>query len=185
VHLLIANDFPDHPVNVGRSKQLLFNIEVRLTHCENKMPEGTFDHRLHTAQVPFYFTLRNTNADSPDFNTSIWLGFMTFDYRYETPLRGERYKWDPVTAQYIYQIPQDDMWGNTRFHDMEWHQTNLDIRPFILRAVETLRQEKSVYTQSDLNDLEIVRINFGWEIPGIFDAGILVRNISLRVVEYQ
>ena len=32
-------------------------------------------------------------------------------------------------------------------------------------------------------DLELTGMNFGWEVPGTFDAGLQIRNLSIRIVE--
>ena len=180
-HLLIKQHF-EKPVNVGRAKRLEYGIEVRLVHCENRMKEDEFQTSLHTAQAPFFFILRNTNRASADFNESIWLGIMSFDYRYPQTRDTEKIKWNVGTKKYIYNIPETAIWGNISFHDMEWHRASLDILPLVERAVEAMHS-KGVFLHTELSDLELTDMNFGWEVPGTFDAGVMVRGISLITYE--
>lgn len=41
---------------------------------------------------------------------------------------------------------------------------------------------KGYFKDTDWEDLEITGMNFGWEIPGTFDAAVSIRNISLKVL---
>ena len=44
-------------------------------------------------------------------------------------------------------------------------------------------QEKGTFTHTVPADLVLTGMNFGWEVPGTFDAGLMVRNMSIRVVK--
>ena len=44
-------------------------------------------------------------------------------------------------------------------------------------------QEKGVFTHTVPKDLVLTGMNFGWEVPGTFDAGLEVRNMSIRIVK--
>lgn len=180
-HLLIEQTFERKP-NVGRAKELIFSMALRLMKCENKMKEGEFNESFHTAQSPFYFILRNTNEQSEDFNKSIWLGIPSFDYRYTRMSENEVISWDVGTNMYIYNVPQKLIWGDISFQDMEWHKTETDILPLIKQAVESMKS-KDLFLRTSLSDLELVGMNFGWEVPGTFDAAILVKGISLKVID--
>ena len=46
-------------------------------------------------------------------------------------------------------------------------------------------REKGSFTDSRWEDLAITGMNFGWEIPGTFDAELKVRGMSLRAEEIQ
>jgi hypothetical protein len=93
----------------------------------------------------------------------------------------ERIMWDKGTSTYMYSVPEQKIWGDVNLHDGEWHQGKADLKPLILRALEAMR-EKEVFMNTKPGDLVITGMTFGWEVPGIFDAAIRVRNISLRVI---
>jgi hypothetical protein len=180
-HLLVQQDFPKMP-NIGKVKQLNFSMQLKLEKCENKMGTAEFNRNLHTAQSPFYFILRNTNKESEDYNASIWFGIHSFDYRYTRMSETESISWDIGTSMYIYTVPQKPVWGDISFQDNQWHKAQADILPLIIKAVNAMKA-KGLFQATSLFDLVLTGMNFGWEIPGTFDAAIVVKEISLKVVE--
>ncbi|MDO5570299.1 MAG: hypothetical protein Q4F97_02385 [Bacteroidales bacterium] len=181
VHLLIQQDFDKMP-NIEKSKHIYLSFSVRLIECENKMKDDEFDSNIHTAQAPFYLYLRNTNKNSVDYNHALWLGISTFDYRYPNTLENDNVHLDKGTNTYIYTTSQTEFWGNISFQDKKWHETSVDIKPIIVKAVEKLKG-KNVFNNTSLSDIEITGMNFGWEIPGTFDAAIVIKAISLNIIE--
>lgn len=180
-HLLIQQDFAK-PLNPGRAKALRFHIELRVVECINKMKPEEYDEHLHTAQSPFYFFIRNSNQDSEDYGLSLWLGISSFDYRYDSTRKEEYVQWDKGTKMYIYVIPETDIWGDVSFQDGRWHTADTDILPFLQKALERIKDEK-IFLHTSISDLEITGMNFGWEVPGTFDAALQVRGISLKMME--
>ena len=157
-------------------------MDLRIEHCERRMSDEQYDESLHTAQSPFYFFMRNTNPRSPDYGLSLWVGVPSFDYRYERLSDEEYVQWDIGTATYIYAIPPRSIWGDVSFHDGEWHSARLDLLPLIRRGVAAM-QAKGQFVHTMPEDLELTGMNFGWEVPGTFDAGLQIRNLSIRIVE--
>lgn len=179
-HLLIEQSFVHCP-NIGKVKELNFSIDIRLEKCERKMTDSEYNPGLHTAQSPFYFVLKNVNHQSKDFNSFIWLGIPSFDYRYQRMNNQETTSWDIGTSTYIYNVPQLAVWGDIVFQDNQWHEARIDILPLIRQGVENMR-EKGYFKDTVWDDLEISGMNFGWEIPGTFDAAVSIKNLSLKVV---
>lgn len=179
-HLLIEQSFGRHP-NIGKVKQLNFSMEIKLEKCEKKMSDSDYNKEIHTAQSPFYLVLKNVNEQSEDFNSFIWLGIPSYDYRYQRMKDQESISWDIGTATYIYNVPQLSVWGDIAFQDKQWHQAKLDVLPLIKKGIEKMR-EKGYFKDTLWDDIEICGMNFGWEIPGTFDAAVSVRNISLKVI---
>lgn len=179
-HLLIEQTFSRRP-NIGRVEHLNFSMEVKLEKCERKMSDADYNPEIHTAQSPFYFILRNVDEQSDDFNSFIWIGIPSYDYRYERMMDKELVSWDAGTSTYIYNLPQLTVWGDITFHDRQWHRAQADLLPLIKEAVQKMKS-KGYFKDTDWEDLEITGMNFGWEIPGTFDAAVSIRNISLKVL---
>ena len=179
-HLLIEQSFPRCP-NIGKVKQLDFSMEIKLEKCERRMSDADYNPEIHTAQSPFYFILRNVDEQSADFNSFIWIGIPSYDYRYERMMDKELVSWDAGTSTYIYNLPQLTIWGDITFHDKQWHRAQADLLPLIKEAVQKMKG-KGYFKDTDWEDLEITGMNFGWEIPGTFDAAVSIRNISLKVL---
>lgn len=178
-HLLIEQDFKISNTNIGQSERLEFSMELKLEKEENKMTPETFNPLLHTAQTPFYFFIINKNQNSSDYNQHIWFGIPSYDYRYSELSNIENVLWDIGTNTFIYTVPPRSIWGNISFQDKKWHKCECDLKPWIARALEAMK-EKDVFLNTTLNDLAITGMNFGWEVPGTFDVAIRVKNISLK-----
>ena len=178
IHLLVQQDF-QAPPRIAEIEALHFGMELRINHCHNRMGEA-FDETLHTAQAPFYLMVRNLNSESKDYGLGLWVGIPTFDYRYQRLADKETVHWDVGTATYIYTIPPRTVWGDVNLGDGKWHKADKDILPMVQRAVEAMR-EKGSFTDSRWEDLAITGMNFGWEIPGTFDAELKVRGMSLEI----
>ncbi|MCD6598090.1 MAG: hypothetical protein J7L04_10400 [Bacteroidales bacterium] len=181
-HLLISQNFHDESPNVGEADRLDFSMEIKLEKCENKMTTRTYNSSIHTAQTPFYFMLVNNNKNSADYHQRIWFGLPSFDFRYPILRYNETVLWDIGTSTFIYGVPETKIWGNVSLHDGNWHTTHIDIKPLIKRALEAMK-EHDVFRNTTLEDLIITSMNFGWEVPGTFDAAIRVRGISLKSIK--
>lgn len=177
-HLLIEQDFDNRP-NAGKSSCIVFSMAYRLEYCEKLMTDSEYNEALHTAQSPLYFILRNTNPQSADCNKFIWLGIQTFDYRYRQTTEHETISWDAGTNTYIYNIPQRPLWGDIDFHDGKWHRLQADLLPHIRMCLDKMK-EKGFFKDTNLSDLEISGMNFGWEVPGTFRAAASIKDLSLR-----
>jgi hypothetical protein len=181
-HLLIAQNFDEAGPNVGEADRLDFSMAIKLEKCENKMEGRSYNVSLHTAQSPFYFMIVNNNKNSEDYNQRIWFGLPSFDYRYTSSRDDEIVLWDIGTSTFIYGVPETTIWGNVSFQDGNWHETHIDIKPLIIRALEAMK-EHDVFIHTLPEDMIITSMNFGWEVPGTFDAAIRVRGISLKSIQ--
>ncbi|MBO9591901.1 MAG: hypothetical protein J7599_03265 [Niabella sp.] len=178
---LIQQDFPDLP-DIGSMQHLYFSAALKIVKCERKMTDQEYDPIIHTAQTPLYFILKNRNPRSKDYNYAIWLGVQSFDYRYPKMNPNEEIGFDNDTHMYMYNIPQTAVWGaKTTFHDLQWHRARVDLLPSVLQAIESMRS-KGAFLHSELSDLVVAGMNFGWECPGTFDVALEVQGLSLRVV---
>jgi len=175
-HLLIEQNFTFSP-SVSTAKKILFSMEIMLVKCENKMVSGTYDPSKHTAQSPLYLVIRDSKT-----NSYIWFGIPSFDFRYMVLKDQSSTSWDEGTQTYISSAAPRTIWGNVNLHDKQWHKADIDIRPFILAAFESVKREGKFQT-TKLEDLKITGMNFGWEVPGTFDAAIRVKNISLKIMK--
>lgn len=126
--------------------------------------------------------MRNTNPPSPDYGLSLWVGVPSFDYRYERLSDEEYVQWDIGTATYIYAIPPRSIWGDVSFHDRGVAQ-----RPARPAAADPARRRRHAGQRTvrpyhaggsgaDGHELRV-------EVPGTFDAGLQIRNLSIRIVE--
>ncbi len=189
-HLLVNQEFGNgHAIRDMNS--LRFRMKTRITKCISHMARETFDSSLHTAQVSLFLILRNADMTDivdreehawgayPEQETGdwIWLGVPIYDYRHPELSVEERTMWDKGTQKLIYVVPSADIWESP-LHDGQWHQADLDIYPLLRRAYD-VAVSKGGFVNVPFDDLSIVSMNVGWEVPGTFDCGIQIGEIRL------
>ena len=175
-HLLIEQNLAGRPFHDFASVN--FNIEFCVDHCIANT-EKPLDPRLHTAHITAFWTVHNTNKDSNDYKDMIWFGVPLYDVRHPNPrghqaLDGGK---DDATGKFICTIPGD------RFFDEpieigKWYALSCDIAPLIREALAA-SQEKGFLEDTRYEDLAATSFNLGWEVPGPYDCGITLRNLSL------
>lgn len=177
VHLLIEQSI-DSGFHLSDFATITVGFSLRLLYCTSFMTADMFNPGLHTAQSPFYLFLRNTNPASTDHGKCLWFGIPSFDRR-DRQLPGEAaLSWDVGTGMYIYALPPRDVWGNINFNDHQWHNCLIDLKPRLEQALADMRSH-DLFTHSSPDDFSITSMNFGWEIPGIFDAAVQIRDLSI------
>ncbi|MCX6887778.1 MAG: hypothetical protein NTX27_22390, partial [Verrucomicrobia bacterium] len=63
----------------------------------------------------------------------------------------------------------------------EWITIDKDLRPLFLEALQTAWQRGFLNESHDLADYGLTGMNMGWEVPGLFDVAVQVRDLSLEV----
>ncbi len=176
--LLIAQDFPAAITPVDNSKGLIFSMEAKLIKSERYMTDNEYDSKKHTAHTPFHLVLQNMNPNSEDYGAMIWFGLPVYDYRKTALTTTHSIQLDVFSQKLIYNVPGNLVWDNT-LQDGEWHQAHVDLIPLIKQAYE-VGLDIGIFTNSSMEDMRITGMNYGWEVPGTFDAAIEVKNISLK-----
>jgi hypothetical protein len=176
VHLLIEQSFSFAPF-VNTAKRIDFSVQLMLLKCDNKMAPGTFNPSLHTAQSPMYFVVRGKGNDG-----YIWFGIPSFDYRDVVLSDQPATMWDTGTQTYIANIAPSTVWGSTKFKVNEWRSGKIDLKPQIIAAFNAVKA-LGKFPNTTVDDLKITGMNFGWEIPGTFDAAIKIKKLSLKIVK--
>ncbi|MGN0234277.1 MAG: hypothetical protein ACI4B5_07655 [Bacteroidaceae bacterium] len=181
-HLLIEQPFTGAHVHLKNYQSVTMSFDVRLDYCRNGMAKGTYDSGVHAAQTPFFFYVINANPDSEGYRDAVWLGIPSFDNREEGTSEERHYQWDIGTSTYIYTISTREAWGDVDFLDHQWHSTRVDILA-LLRDAIAKQQENGYFKHTRLEDMIIMSMNFGWEMPGSFDGSVSIRNLNLEGIE--
>ena len=180
VHLLIEQSM-DSGFRIADFAGITVGFSLRLLYCTSFMSGDMFNPGLHTAQSPFYLFLRNTNPNSPDHNKCLWFGIPSYDWRDKRLTDEAAISWDVGTNMYIYAMPPRTVWGDILFTDHQWHTCNIDLKPCLEKAIADMRSHNQ-FLHSTPDDFSIASMNFGWEIPGIFDAAVQIKNLSIAGV---
>jgi hypothetical protein len=193
-HLLASAALTDprHPSDACRvdaMKRLDVSLACRLTEFADKNPDA--NPGLHAAQFQLFLYVQNLTPGDDGFGDMLWFGIPVFDNR--RPQKEETYQRDggkaDASGKFIYSLASDacQPHGQTFFRDgrvdagpeARWTQLRVDAAPWILRAF-TLARQSGYLATTELKDLYVSGLNFGWEMPGTYDAVMQVRGFSLR-----
>ena len=176
-HLLIEQKLHARPF--AEFTAVPFTVEFRVEKCD-AATDTPMDNGLHTAHITAFWTVHNINKSSKDHNNMIWFGVPLYDVRYPNP-RGHQaldVGQADATGKFICTIP------GVRFFDEpiaigNWYALSCDLAPLIQEALAA-SQAKGFLTDTKYEDLAATSFNLGWEVPGTYDCGITLRNLSLR-----
>jgi hypothetical protein len=144
------------------------------------MGSNEYNESLHTAQITLYFSVANINKNSPYYQDFLWFGVPIYDYR----IKNLQLSWtedshiEGATQKFIY-VPAANNFFMGSMHDQKWISiTNIDILPHIRDAFNKA-QELGYLPTARYEDLALTSTNFGWEMPGTFDAMYEFKNLRL------
>ncbi len=158
---------------------------LRLSFCvpefRDATPEGELDPSLHAAIAVFYVILKDMNPQSPAYGDFINFCVMLYDNR--TPVTPESLFVDsgqnPIDAtnMMIYTMDSSTYAGEV-YADGVWHDIDIDLMPYFQHALRET-QERGYMAGTKMEDLCISSVFFGFEVPGVMDCELRVRDLSL------
>ena len=172
---------PDAP-SLADLSRLDFGIRVRLLFDRRNATSG-HDPRLHAAQFVFFLTIQNLNRASPGHGDYFWFGVMLYDDRY--PVTSLKAQLDagspkkPATGKLIYDI------GVKPFTERvvaagEWVDVHGDLLPHVIVGLNEAWRRGYLGDSKNLSDYRVGSAVLGWEITGLNDAAMAVRNLRCQ-----
>lgn len=193
-HLLVSaaltdTRYPSGLCRVASMQRLDVALECRLTAFADKHPEADPD--LHAAQFQLFLYVQDLNTDSPGYGDMLWFGIPVFDSR--RPTKEETFQRDggkpDASGRFIYSLPTKACQpeGATFFKNGkacadergDWTRIRINAAPWIVYAYQ-LARKNGYLKDTELADLYVSGLNFGWEMPGTYDASMQVRGFSIR-----
>ena len=175
VHLLVQQDFDNAP-SLAELSACCLHAELRLNHSQLfRTPD--YSASKHAAQYFIYFSVANRNRNSPGYGQYFWFGIPVYDDRqriapaYQAQDFGE-------TKMFIY-TPAADVFAQDSPHDGKWVNFDADLLPLMVQGLNAGWKGGFMPGSRELADYRIAGIFIGWEVPGIFDVEIQLRNLSL------
>ena len=180
--------YPSDICRVDQMKRLDVVLECRLTEFADKNPGADPD--LHAAQFQLFLYVQNLTQGDDGFGDMLWFGIPVFDSR--GPVKQESYQRDggkpDASGKFIYSLPSKECQreGQTFFKegrivadkDARWTAVRINAAPWIAYAFK-LARKNGYLLNTELKDLYVSGLNFGWEMPGTYDAAMQVRGFSL------
>lgn len=177
VHLLVEQEIVSMPT-LTSAATLPFHLEARLLKSQLFKSE-LFDAGKHAAQYQVFFYLQNKNKESKSYGELIWFGIPVYDNRMRYT---ERYEAQDFagSGMFICTLAHTDLSADSA-HDEKWITLQGDLLPKMKEAF-TIAQQKGFMQNANLEDIHISGMNMGWEVPGLLDVSLQIRNLSLRYV---
>jgi hypothetical protein len=135
---------------------------------------------LHAAQFLVYLTVANRNPKASGYQECFWFGIPVYDNRnsiiptYEAQDFGN-------TKLFIF-TPGSTNFTAASTHAGEWVTFAKDLLPLIREGLEHARAKGFIKGSADLADYRPLGIFIGWEVPGMFQVELQIRNLSLKAV---
>ena len=193
-HIMLENSYflaaSENPgaLYVNNMDHLRLQISQQLSFYEDHMGESA-DPSLHACSFYMYIYMKGLN-DSGRVE-QLWFGIPMFDNRYNyCPEYGAKDTGkEDATGLFIYNVPGKDITTVT-WHDEEtgvpvgstdnaWMDVDIDLIPYIERAL-TLAQEQGYMKGVKMESVYVDGMNLGWEMPGTYDAEMIIKNLSLK-----
>ena len=182
VHLLVEQRF-ERPPSVDSLSRADLHIAARLKHfLRGEMPG--YSPQVHAATIQIFFTLQNRNKQSAGFGQYLWFGVPLFDDRHRIPksYQAKDAGKEDATGMFIYTVAGGEFTAQSQ-HDREWVTIDRDLLPFMRAGLKTAWERGFLKDSQSLADYRITGMNLGWEVTGIFDVEMQLRNLSLKVTE--
>jgi hypothetical protein len=179
VHLLVEQSFVDPPALSGLVSARL-RLKARLLHSQVHRT-ADYSPGLHAAQFQLFLMLQNRNRQSAGYGKLLWFGIPLYDDRARFP-KEHKQQDTGGTAMFIF-TPGGEVFSDRSAHERQWITVDTELRPLMLESLETAWERGFLRESRDLADYRITGMNLGWEVPGLFDVEMQVRNLSLRVRE--
>lgn len=174
VHMLLGQGFYDETY-VSEMSELILDISFTLNKMENKTG-AAYNPSIHAAQLQLFFVVKSSNPS--EVNAGLWFGMPFFDNR-ETQTTSPNGGFDKGTNMYISSM------GNAAYMDeLATVGEKVVIKHNLLPEIKTALENAQAlgYMQSTtFEDLYLVNMNIGWELPGIFDVGVDIHNYNLKM----
>ncbi|MCL5096828.1 MAG: hypothetical protein M1608_04750 [Candidatus Omnitrophica bacterium] len=181
VHLLVQQDLVNPPA-LGSLKACRFHMEARLKRSR-LVNTNDYSPARHAAQYFVYLTVANRNPEAPGFGECFWFGIPVYDDRHRVVPAYEAQDFGE-TKLFIY-TPASDTFARKSTHDGEWVTFEQDLLPLILEGLEHARAKGFIKGSTELADYRPLGIFIGWEVPGMFDVDLQIRNLSMKIRSRQ
>ncbi len=182
-HLLLTyHSATDEYLKLSDKKEIYMDVDYTLTKFEDKMPEGTTDPNLHTAQYQWFLVVKNLNKDSKDFGDFFWFGLSYFDARNEySPYYAARDGGkESHTGAFIFMPAMKEILGSqgpTKVNKPM--RVNTEILPYLKTGLKVAK-ENGFLPDTNWEDLYVVDMNIGWEVPGTYSVGVYIEKLNIN-----
>jgi hypothetical protein len=177
VHLLVQQDFVDPP-RLGNLQRCFVSLDARLKRSI-LVTTNAYSPSLHAAQFLVYLTLANRNPAAPGYGECFWFGIPVFDNRYPMVPAYEAQDFGD-TKLFIF-TPGTKEFCSESLQGGQWVRFRRDLLPLMREGFAHGQVKGFFKPSSKWEDFRPLGIFIGWEVPGVFDVDLQIRDLSLLV----
>jgi len=181
--LLCECEIPESRIlKISDKKEIRMTIDYKVLRIEDKMPSGTTNVNLHSAQFQWFITVQNRNTVSAEFGRYIWFGLDFHDKRYDyAPFYAAQDGGkENNTGAFIYMPDMKPLMSNQGKAEInKKFNVDIDVLP-IIREAFTLAQQRNFLTKTKWEDLYVGATNIGWEVPGTYDVAVEINQFDIK-----
>jgi len=181
-HLLVSQSISEPGGHLGSQApsiadmaSLDFQIDARLLY-DNRITTGGYDPSIHASQYNIFYTVQNLNTASTGFGDFLWFGTSLYDDRVD--VTGQVVLVDGFSQKLIYGIGIEPF-TSEKIADGNWMTIGGDLLPRMKSALQEAWNQGLLLDSQDFADYKIGGMNMGWEMPGLNDASLQIRNYSV------
>lgn len=176
VHLLLEQPKFDAAVRVAATEAIWCEIEFELTMFQSLLAEPL---PIHATQFQLFLYLKNTSGGAGQ-REFLWFGLSLFDNREQFTKTYAAQDFAMENGNFIYTV------GSERFLTESVAlgkrlRVRYDILPELRHALATAKQ-RGFMKASSMDELVLDGMNIGWEVPGVFDSGIIVHRLQIEAI---
>ncbi len=177
--------YASHACRVAAMQRLDVAFSCRLEAFADRQPAA--DPALHAAQFRLFLYVQNLKQGDDGFGEMMRFAIPVFDSRF--PVKDESGQREGGAAgAFLYTLPTKaclaDREGFVRDGrlltggDARWVDFRINVAPWLVYAYKLARKQ-GCFATTDLQDLYVSGLNFGWEMSGAYDASMRLRGLSL------
>lgn len=179
-HLLVEQRI-ENPPSLATLSQAKFHIAARLKNSRRLAMPG-YSPQVHAATIQVFFSLQNQNKKSAGYGQYLWFGVPFYDDRHRISKSHQAKDGgkEDATGMFIYTVAGEEFITQS-LHDREWVTIDKDLLPYMRAGLQTAWSRGFLKDSQSLADYHIAGMNLGWEVTGILDVEMQLRDLSLQV----
>ena len=178
-HLLVEQD-EIKTIYFKNIDKVQMHLEAKLLRNEKFKVKG-YSSKLHCAQFLLTLIIQNRNKNSSGYGDFIWFNVQIFDDRTRFPPFYANQDIASPSGKFIYGAATK-CFTEKSLHDGKWVIFSKDLMPFLKKGLEIARKKGFLIQSTNDDDFAISTVILGWEVPGINNVLMQVRNMSLKVL---
>lgn len=187
-HALIEQNF-NESVGMSELESLVVTLDVTIHYVNNLHTNNSYTPDLHAAQFLWYLTLQNIVDEDSDPDEVgqrgdyLWFGIPIYDNRTDFVAASAHVDQGAAgtTNKLIYSMSSRNYFSEKIQFEKAYH-IEVDVLPYLKEAF-IYAISNNALVNAQFENMQIGYMNLGWELPGSFEVGSTIQNISIMATK--